>query len=63
MAQLLDPADPDVAAAINSTRAILERLGAKPYIERLDAAMAAGTSAPPARAPRPAAVGEVAVTD
>jgi class 3 adenylate cyclase/tetratricopeptide (TPR) repeat protein len=40
MAMLLDLADPEVAAAIESTRAILERLGAKPYLERLDAAVA-----------------------
>jgi hypothetical protein len=40
MAQLLDPAEPEVAEAIKTTRAILERLRAKPYLERLDAAAA-----------------------
>jgi hypothetical protein len=38
MAMLLDPADPDVAAAVESSRAILERLGARPFLERLDRA-------------------------
>lgn len=41
MATLLDPAEPDVRAAADSARAILMRLGARPYIERLDAALAA----------------------
>ena len=40
MATLLDPKEPEVAAVIASTRAILERLRAKPYLERLDAAEA-----------------------
>jgi hypothetical protein len=40
MAELLDPAEPEVAAAINASRAIFERLGAKPYLERLEAAAA-----------------------
>ncbi|HUS20610.1 MAG TPA: hypothetical protein VMZ66_01195, partial [Aeromicrobium sp.] len=40
MATLLDPSEPQVAAAIESTRDILERLGAKPFLERLDAAAA-----------------------
>jgi len=39
MAELLDPADPEVAGVLASTRQILERLGAKPYIARFDAAM------------------------
>ena len=38
MATLLDPAEPEVAAAIKSTREILERLGAAPYLARLAAA-------------------------
>ena len=46
MAQLLDPADPDVAAAVSSTRAILERLRARPYLERLDAALAREQTVP-----------------
>ncbi len=40
MATLLDPAEPEMAAAIKSTREILERLRARPYLERLDAAAA-----------------------
>ena len=46
MAQLLDQDDPEVAEVIASTRAILERLGARPYIERLDAAVARKHEAP-----------------
>jgi tetratricopeptide (TPR) repeat protein len=40
MAMVLDPADPEVAAVIRSTRDILTRLGAKPYLEKLEAAAA-----------------------
>ncbi len=63
MATLLDPAEPEVAAVIDSTRVILERLRAKPYLERLEAAVArarpAGTTAV-----RPAETrSEVAVAD
>jgi len=39
MATLLDPADQEVRAAANSAREILTRLGAKPFLARLDAAM------------------------
>jgi tetratricopeptide (TPR) repeat protein len=47
MAELLDPSDPEVAAVIELTRATLERLRAKPYLERLEAAVArAGGVAP-----------------
>ena len=42
MALLLDPTDPDVAAAVASSRAILERLGARPFLERLDRAQQPG---------------------
>ena len=45
MAELLDSSDAEVAEVIASTRAILERLRAKPYLERLDAAVAQGRSA------------------
>ena len=41
MALLLDPSDPDVAAVIASTREILARLGAKPYLELLERTVAA----------------------
>ena len=40
MALLLDPNEPDVAAAADAARTILVRLGAAPFIERLDEAMA-----------------------
>jgi tetratricopeptide (TPR) repeat protein len=40
MAILLDPSQPQVRAVADSTRQILERLGAKPYLARLDAALA-----------------------
>jgi tetratricopeptide (TPR) repeat protein len=46
MATVLDLADPDVQAVIRSTREILTRLGAKPYLERLEQAAARGSVAP-----------------
>ncbi len=51
MAMLLDPADPDVAAAVESSRAILERLGARPFLERLDRAQQVGGRPAARRAP------------
>jgi class 3 adenylate cyclase len=67
MAQQLDPAEPEVAAAITSSREILERLGAKPYLDRLEAAAAVGgAGAPSARASAPRAtttIPEAAVTE
>jgi hypothetical protein len=39
MATLLDPAEPEVRAAAIGAREILVRLGAKPFIARLDAAL------------------------
>jgi tetratricopeptide (TPR) repeat protein len=51
MAELLDPADPEVFSVIASTRTILERLRAKPYLERLDAAVDRG-AAPTQAKPR-----------
>ena len=60
MALLLDPAEPEVAAAIESTREILERLGAQPYLYRLDEATAASKAATSYRTP---ATTEVAVSD
>jgi class 3 adenylate cyclase/tetratricopeptide (TPR) repeat protein len=59
MASLLDPADSEVRAAADSAREILARLGAKPFLERLDAAMERqpSASAPePARSPDPSTV-------
>ena len=49
VASVLDPSDPDVAAVINSTREILERLRAKPYLDRLDKAVARETAPDAAR--------------
>jgi class 3 adenylate cyclase/tetratricopeptide (TPR) repeat protein len=45
MATLLEPSEPEVRTAAESTREILVRLGARPYLERLDAAMGTSTSA------------------
>ena len=50
MAQLLDPAEPDVQAAAAASREILVRLRAAPFIARLDEAMARAS----ASAERPA---------
>ncbi len=60
MALLLDPSEPDVAAAIESTREILERLGAQPYLDRIDAAVAANKPVLEARA---SAKAEVSVAE
>jgi len=51
MAKLLDPADPEVSAAIASSREFFERVGAKPFLEQLDAAASRGgqQSSGPAR--------------
>jgi tetratricopeptide (TPR) repeat protein len=46
MATLLDPSDPEVAEVVKSTRAILEELRAKPYLERLDVAVSAKAAKP-----------------
>jgi class 3 adenylate cyclase/tetratricopeptide (TPR) repeat protein len=63
-AELLDPADPPVAEIVASTRSILERLGAKPYLERLNSAVARAAAAAPAPPRRPMVEpAEVAVTD
>jgi class 3 adenylate cyclase/tetratricopeptide (TPR) repeat protein len=45
MATLLEPSEPEVRSAAGSAREILVRLGAKPFLQRLDAAMARSTSA------------------
>jgi class 3 adenylate cyclase/tetratricopeptide (TPR) repeat protein len=47
MATVLDLADPDVQAAVRSTREILTRLGAKPYLERLENVLAERSSQVP----------------
>ena len=46
MATLLDPAEPEVRAAAASAREVLTRLGAKPFLARLDAAMERQASTP-----------------
>ncbi len=59
MATLLDPADPEVRSAADSAREIFVRLGAKPFLARLDAAIERQASAPtpePARARDPSTV-------
>ena len=48
MAILIQPSHPEVRSAAASAREILVRLGAQPFIARLDAAMAAATPAPDA---------------
>jgi tetratricopeptide (TPR) repeat protein len=66
MAELLDPSDPEVAAVIASTRAMLEGLRAKPYLDRLDAAVARGagwSAAKPIRSRGATEPTEVAVTE
>jgi len=63
MVTLLDPAEPDVAGVIASTRAILQRLRAQPYLERLAAAVGAHGRQTPAPTRLSAARAEVAVTD
>ena len=62
MAELLDPADPEIADVLASTRSILERLRAKPYLERLESAAArsTGSAKPTSRKPLKA---EVAVAE
>ncbi|MFI5199510.1 MAG: ATP-binding protein, partial [Candidatus Limnocylindrales bacterium] len=46
MVTLLDPSDPEVSAAADSAHAILSRLGATPFIERLAAARERRPAAP-----------------
>jgi hypothetical protein len=52
MATLLDPSEPEVRAAAESAREMLVRLGAKPFIARLDAAISRPTVATAMPAPR-----------
>jgi tetratricopeptide (TPR) repeat protein len=59
MATLLDPSEPEVQAAAASAREILTRLGARPFLERLDAALTASPAERPTvragrEAPQPA---------
>ena len=59
MATLLDADEPEVRAAADSAHAILERLGAKPLLVRLEAAMQQASSVAkpePARSRDPSTV-------
>jgi len=58
MATLLDPAEPEVRAAAESAREILVRLGAAPFVARLDAALMARQTPEPH--PLPSATAESA---
>jgi hypothetical protein len=60
MALLLDQSDPEVAEAIRATREILERLGAKPYLEQLDRATSAAKQAARSVPAAPTGVGSAA---
>ncbi len=51
MAMLLDPSDPEVMAAAESGRAILLSLGATPFLERLETALAGHVAPNAATAP------------
>jgi hypothetical protein len=53
VATVLDAALPEVQAIGTATRETLERLGARPYIERLDAALARQSAGQPAPAEAP----------
>jgi class 3 adenylate cyclase/tetratricopeptide (TPR) repeat protein len=46
MVTVLDPSEPEVGAVAESTREILTRLGARPFVERLNKAVARETSKP-----------------
>jgi class 3 adenylate cyclase/tetratricopeptide (TPR) repeat protein len=46
MATLIDPREPEVVAVAGSTREILVRLGAVPFVDRLDAAVARDGAGP-----------------
>jgi hypothetical protein len=47
-AAILLPGEPEVRAWAEATRPLLEELRARPYLERLDAALAEGESSPAA---------------
>ncbi len=58
MATFLDPAIPEVAAAVEAGREILSRLGARPFLERLEAAAGRGSPARRERAAPARVLGE-----
>jgi len=51
MATLLDPHEPEVQAAAARSREILTRLRARPFMDRLEAALARDTTTTPAARP------------
>jgi len=51
MAMLIGPSEPDVEAAAGSARETLRRLGAQPFLARLEGAMAAAPARPATPAP------------
>jgi class 3 adenylate cyclase len=64
MAVLLDPSEPEVAAAAASSRAIFERLRAAPFLARLDEALArSGGSTPSAHTTQSVPVSEPALSE
>ena len=63
MATLLDPWEPDVRDAADAARSTLVRLGAKPYLDRLDAALARPRDAAAPARPTRAAVRSGASAD
>jgi tetratricopeptide (TPR) repeat protein len=63
MAELLDPADPEVAAAAEASRDTLQRLRAVPYLERLQRAVARAESSDTASPERPAERAPVTARD
>jgi hypothetical protein len=62
MAVLLDHGLPDVTEAIARSRAILTELGARPFLERLEAAMGRAGTVPPADQAESIAMAETEVT-
>jgi class 3 adenylate cyclase/tetratricopeptide (TPR) repeat protein len=60
MATLLDASSPDVRSAADAARETLVRLGARPYLERLDAALAKVPETPAVRSRERAAVPQAA---
>ena len=63
MSQLLDPAEPEVAAIVESTREILQRLKAKPYLQMLEEAVARSRPAESTAVRAAETRSEVAVTE
>ena len=52
MATVLGPAEPEVGAVVDGAREILVRLGATPFVTRLDDLLAVGTDRPASASPR-----------